>query len=742
MRMKIIHKLLYVWCITWLASCSTDEHLPEAEGGKIMLSISTGISVSRATEDTAIEAALSHFDVFIWNLDTDNKPKTIKHYERIQGPLTSPTDTATLSAAKGDFTTNASYRVDVIANATATEETFRTYTDFSQLSAAVQEDERIQVTGGHELGAVGTTIGNVPSHFLMDGIATLANATTGNTAVLNDGKSETTQLKVTLQRAAAKIEVRLKPGSTIKFMNDESAKAAMGYNLRNMPYTTSVLTEVTSHDPKLRKTDFFADATNIFFNWTADQVTVTAYVYSHQWEQTNFFDEGTRMTVNLPVVYTPAGATEGTEYVNSFYQILLTKDSRFERNTHYIVEATIDAPGAIDNSEPVELKELKYFAAPWTEVEIKLGEEVKPTYLSVNKDTLDMHNIAKDSTSLSFVSSSDVSVEVEEVYYIDKFGQKKTVEDHGVVVTADAGLSGNITVNSPVPENNAIRYIKLKITNEDDSDPEYVLVRQYPLEYITNIQAWYSYRSDFGGTTFQNYGENGYVGATWESNRWNYSRNEGTSNGALFGSKVAEANADGTSELFYYYWWEQSQNQGGGRPGRPGSSGGSSYTQSSEAIKVPGNLTELDNARMYHVRITSTSGEYKVGIPKQDIGEDGGHYTVESTVNNELVSPSFMIASQLGASQSMSSKAVAAEHCANYVETYKEGNDTIHLTNWRLPTQKEIQIITKFQTVPDAAMDIVLSGDNYWSAAGIVNKTSGELNNINSANIRCVRDAY
>lgn len=61
-----------------------------------------------------------------------------------------------------------------------------------------------------------------------------------------------------------------------------------------------------------------------------------------------------------------------------------------------------------------------------------------------------------------------------------------------------------IQVHGDVPGNNAVRYIIFTVENEEGIKRE-VKVAQYPLEYITNIQGWYSYRSDFGGTTWENY---------------------------------------------------------------------------------------------------------------------------------------------------------------------------------------------------------------------------------------------
>ena len=69
----------------------------------------------------------------------------------------------------------------------------------------------------------------------------------------------------------------------------------------------------------------------------------------------------------------------------------------------------------------------------------------------------------------------------------------------GINVVPDKGLNGNINIHSPLPTNNTIRYIELEITNEDGVEARKVTVAQYPLEYITNIQGWYSYRKILRG---------------------------------------------------------------------------------------------------------------------------------------------------------------------------------------------------------------------------------------------------
>ena len=214
------------------------------------------------------------------------------------------------------------------------------------------------------------------------------------------------------------------------------------------------------------------------------------------------------------------------------------------------------------------------------------------------------------------------------------------------------------------------------------------------------------------------------------SSWWGWDYSDSYSNSQYFCSKVAELKTgegnQGKSNIYYYAWervWDESP-------------------QTSNVLK------ELVNARMYHVRIAASSGEYTLGIPRRN--EEG--YTAsdgEAPNNSKVVSPSFLLASQLGATQTASSTAQAESHCAKYVETYVDDKGrTVHLTGWRLPTQYEIGVILGLQpgerdNTDDMALDRVLTGDRYWSASGAVSTDNWHnVTNRGSHYTRCIRDVY
>ncbi len=710
MKMKRILNTLLISAVSVLAfSCQEMPDIDVASNESIVLDISSGLTKAA---DTDVESFVSHLDVIIFDIDG-----TVPGNKVYSGRYNvNNASSVTLNAKRSSFPAGSRYYVYLIANSTLPDADFTAVTTYNDLVDKKQEDYDLHLTG--------LTVEGAPKYFLMDAVAEDADG--ASPVVLNNGVlSDNTVLSALLTRAAAKVVVNIKASEKVEFKNFTVAEGSEGglYYLRNMPYDAYLLAEAREdEDIRTAKVRNTSKTNNAYFTWnpSADSrnVSLTTYVYPNNWADNSILERETSIVVNLPMTFTSDGTS--TDYKNSWYKIPMTDEKMFRRNNYYEVNIDLNRPGAATESVPEELEDIYYSVTEWTVQDIFVGGDDRPKYLSVNKESLEMHNIAVDATTLEFASSSPVTITVKDVYYYDKFGQKTSVSPD-ITGTTDGGIAGNITVNSPVPDNNAIRYFTLVVTNQEGITRE-VTVAQYPLEYITNQQGWYSYRSDFytgtyAPTTYEYKGSRR-VAADWDNNSWNYSTS--VQNNYFFGSKVARMNDDGTSRLYYYSWSQY----------------GSTVNTNA------GNLTALDNARMYHVQITASSGKYTIGIPKQD----ANGFTDDGEDNAELVSPSFMIASQLGATQPPTSVEQAERHCREYVEVHDPDNDpdtdnAIHYDNWRLPTAAEIKIIIDFQYVENAAMDEVLSGPYYWSATGQVHNPGSGDNGTQSA-VRCIRDVY
>lgn len=195
----------------------------------------------------------------------------------------------------------------------------------------------------------------------------------------------------------------------------------------------------------------------------------------------------------------------------------------------------------------------------------------------------------------------------------------------------------------------------------------------------------------------------------------------------------------------------------------------------SSSLQPGGGLAPgLNNKAMYHIRILVPPAGMILGFPptepvkfydKNEYKET--HYlTKNDEETSRMVSPSFELASQLGATRPMpyfyyrgsyshpqvgnpeSSRKSATYSCAIYTETRKNKDGTyLTLDDWRLPTEAEIELIDKLQNDSKSAVKRIMTGPFYWDAY-LGNKAMRMTNPDNwntgadedKAHVRCVRD--
>lgn len=700
------HGLVYsmVVLLAWLLpACTADDDLAPAvkpaEG--LTISLETPGVLSRATEagnDALNENTISQAQLLIFNSDGKRTRDGYRSFEFTDGKTEAVIATGDWKNAElFDNGADATYDIYVVANAHEGSTSLQNVETLDGLLSAVDKDADIWKLKGANIGT--GTVGYTDKRFAMSGVS--------SGFVPNEVEDEYT-ISVPMERLAAKVEVN------ITFSDEFKAKfTPTGFysSLRN--YATRGLWRSDKEDSFTDRGIAGNEANDPMVaapekNYEECTAKLVLYTYPTDWGGDVL--QETFVLLNMPGSYTEQEGAQPESKGSNYYKIPVRLGDaaahQLNRNTIYRVKVTIDRMGQPQLDVPVELKPT-YEVIPWTTVTIDV-DGGNLNYLELLKEEIIMKNI-DESLEQYFTSSSPVTASIDEVYYYNKYGAKQTISSdsyrrYGISVEPAPGNFGNVTINSDVPTNNGIRYIKVTVTNEQGLSKEFT-VKQYPLEYIVTVPGWYSYRTD-----------NMCAGkvVNWEAGDFDRNLNRPVTSANNFSSKVYD---EDENEIYTYNYTRDSWF------GRP-----TSDWYVTKGTRQNGN----DNNNMYFVRITKTSNEYVLSVPAMD--KDG--YTESSPENNKLVAPAFMIASQLG-TVSPQSFASAKEHCKQYAEKSLAGEV---YDDWRLPTEAELEIIDKYQNTTGSVIDEVLGGKYYWAASGEAYETQkGTEGTKKEAYIRCIR---
>lgn len=614
--------------------------------------------------------------------------------------------------------------------------------------------------------------------FLMDGkqIVTYAELQSAQ------GSGQPYIANVPVSRAAVKIEL------TLNFSHDWAKNfmaTGLEAQLSNYASITPVLADGNPLDGDQRGLSNYPGLSGAAVeNFSSDPVfyqptgtysgsKIRFYTYVNRWD--DFINNETMLLIDLPGLYDENGrpASEDAELLDhNFYKVPIISNVEpqiFQRNTFYQITAEVNMKGTATVDVPVVLTNVQFQTAPWTENNVD-GGDADADYLMLNQYYVDIRNV--DSYDVEFYSSSPIKkveivgfenqneaqaegidfaypgegTEIPGVYFVNKYNQRQDVTDKNLVSVTwnEDVVNGKIHLNSPNPDNVTKRYITLKVTNANGLF-KYVVVEQYPLEYIQPIPGYYSYRDDFGtglyGQTDPCTFESVFITlGNYMNHKWFYIGYPESGTKFYFNSKVY---LDAEKKLVRYKFESEQVDNG--------------YKWTAIPDTDDDNLK--NNNMMYFVTITQTANQYKIAHPLKELilldnitPNKIDYVAVSSEENDKLISPSFMLASQLGMINVVIGTEWisdywenAREHCAYYVETYRNSKGkTVVLDDWRLPTSAEIAIINEYQKKTPDVMDVVLTGDYYsvcWNMAnesGITLVDGTELNE--SFGIRCVRD--
>lgn len=523
-------------------------------------------------------------------------------------------------------------------------------------------------------------------------------------------KEPTQTIPVNLARAAAKIAL------TIHVDVEGYTAGQAKWQLKNYNAKTTIFGSNTETELK--------DGEMVEAQGGSGEYTVTTYSYATQWD-----DDTKAPAIYLQVPLTADGNTEINYYKIPVRDPKATGEDakKLNRNTIYTIEANINNKGGSSEIGYITTGKVVYDVLPWSDGGTT-DIDANTSYLMVYPQSLIMKNIAKDNTSISYKSSNELEISIDEVYYYNKNG-KKTIINEGYTEKDDKGkdvqlypkvtlstgengkYQGKINIESAVPINLTAKYIVFSVKTKDGKDSKQVIVKQYPLKYVQNIAGWYSTKDNW---------------VDWENDRnvrgpfkerqdtkkykdsWMTSRVYGT--------------FDGSTGIWDIYDDESYKRVGGGMFNPK-------YEYTYQA-KVHNCNTEQDNNHMYVIQITKSDGTYKIARPRFNNLKSDDH----------TVSPAFMLASQLGVVSAFDSFKDAANHCEKYVEVSMNKK---RYEDWRLPTQEEINSIVEFQNDKKAAntMDRVLKGYYYWTAnGGKSDKVPGSTVDNRPGAVRCIRD--
>ena len=523
-------------------------------------------------------------------------------------------------------------------------------------------------------------------------------------------KEPTQTIPVNLARAAAKIAL------TIHVDVEGYTAGQAKWQLKNYNAKTTIFGSNTESELK--------DGEMVETQGGSGEYTVTTYSYATQWN-----DDTKAPAIYLQVPLTADGNTEMNYYKIPVRDPKATGEDakKLNRNTIYTIDAKINNKGGSSEIGYITAGKVVYDVLPWSDGGTT-DIDANTSYLMVYPQSLIMKNIATDNTSISYKSSNELEISIDEVYYYNKNGVKTAIkkgytekDDNGKDVQLYPKISlstdengkyqGKINIESAVPINLTAKYIVFSVKTKDGKDSKQVIVKQYPLKYVQNIAGWYSTKDNW---------------VDWESDRnvrgpfkerqdtkkykdsWMTSRVYGT--------------FDGSTGIWDIYDDESYKRVGGGMFNPK-------YEYTYQA-KVHNCETEQDNNHMYVIQITKSDGTYKIARPRFNNLKSDDH----------TVSPAFMLASQLGVVSAFDSFKDAANHCEKYVEVSMNKK---RYEDWRLPTQEEINSIVEFQNDKKAAntMDRVLKGYYYWTAnGGKSDKVPGSTVDNRPGAVRCIRD--
>ena len=731
--------------LTAITLISCEKENPAADGNSVVITLSPGImTVTRETEygsDKYNENVISDFKLYFYTSDSESEAATYIYpadgssatvnVNANTGAVTAGTNGLTVDPTTGKvslslaldktdgaalFPSGASNcYVYAVVNTASVISALPYGTSNSQTSIENLKKLTVKAEFGPTTSA--EPWAEAQNNFVMDGKATLTKSGDNITG------------EVPLTRAAAKITFTV---SSVKDVEDKddlgnvtgtwtATTTGMRVSYRNginAGYINGEMSE-TERD-------------NYIFSYTTSKSRTlkgdAASGWTHEMPFYSYFDswassasaDAPYLLVSIPWAYTPAGASKPTRYFTCYYSVPFNPlDRRIDRNTWYKVSLSVSILGSGDPDNPVEIKP-SYMILPWGSETVKTDAElIRYRYLMVDRNEYTMDNV--NSLTIPYYSSHNIKItspSMTRTNLTPSSGYKPYEE------SVDASKY-TLSFNS---QNQTITFTHNLKNNYSQKDYD---VTAYTLTFTIQHNSGDSEDSQFTETITITQYPALYVVAELNSDCADPSASDGISasgnnrnHGYLYINNKQQTNSS-------FSWDKVTSSPGNKDPYRYVITVSSLPSGSSYVIGDP-RTADITIPKLNSWRWESWATAKDMDGNSRQIKNYYPTDTDGDRVNN-MIAPSFRIASSYGATQNMS-YSDAQKRCASYQE------DGYPAGRWRIPTKAEIEYMVML--AKDGKIPVLLTTTSYYWGS---NNTAYMPNGGTSANnsfIRCVYDEW
>lgn len=718
------YTMIYIWslliCFCMLACEQEDSPGIMDENLMLQLRICPTEGAGRAEsmgDDNLNENKLTKVDCFFYTLADRGQSNAV--YSILDYPLNEISQ-GIVAASLGDADIEALFPdgqtaclVYMIANCPVDMSTV-TQTDIAALKAL-----EIEASFGS------TGMARIQTGFVMDGQSSTIELTTES-----NGKKKVSG-NVNLYRAASKVEL------VVTGVQDEITEGGVTWKsdptkmyLRMHNGVNKSTIDASQQAYSIQTSDYFTTGyeqmTEVGDLYTS---VLPYYSYATAWNADD--EHEVYFTLVVPWAKVETG-TDGEEIIGTYrtcyYQVPVNfNEKKLQRNTHYRLNLKVGVLGSFEDPDDPETPEVpttvtlepSYIIVPWSGTRIDINAQLdRPTYLVVDKNYAEMHNVS--SLSIGYASSHSISsVTVDRVEYFNyqNAATRKVTITPPNNKTAVTVSNGNTVT---VPDDKVV-YGTFQVLVDEDN---HILT----FNNNTNMSTFYT-TQDISLTITNEVGLSEQIKITWYPPICIIGER---STGVVF----VNGQQNGSSTQYVY---DNNNNNIGS-------------TSDRDAVNGSGTNNNQNQYTVYVTALPSTSN-YMIGESREESSNVTGFnnitvngnsvpklqgYRKSSTTSGMMIAPVFKIASSYGKTYTVT-QANAERRCASYQENgYPAGR-------WRVPTKGEIEFVVKLST--QGVIPTLFDGEYWSSATGEYYNSNdndfGKTNNTTTKHyVRCVYDVW